>query len=1355
VRLLSALLFLLLPQVFAFAQTDKLYTTSDGLSNAVIYDMVQDKKGVMWLATDRGVNRFDGYDFEVFLNDPLDTNSLQSNKIESIYCDVKNNVWVGLSDGLYKYDRKKNKFEAYPLYFEGKLVNPKIRSFVEDKKNILWMASNLGLIALNQENLQVTFYNRPAAKIQDFKSDPLNVLALDQEGKLWIGSDGYGMKVFNPENNETMAFKNSRSGSNSILDNVVLSILADSKGNIIVGTLEKGILVRPKGSDTFLPVSLAEGNKASGAIYAITEDHNGKIWVGTRSGVKILDLKTLKLFDGNQYINVAGVSDSRTITYLGNDGNLWFAIGRKGLYLKKGVTRTFHTFTTENGLSNGMVKSVYFDRQKNLWVGTDGGGLNQVIDRKVLVYKHNSKDKTSISDNAIISLFQDNENSIWVGSYRGGLSEFDSRKRAFVNYLNDSINEGANLNYVTAITRKDSATLWVGTMGYGIYSFDINTKKFESFQRAMIDGNWTDLPLSVNILMVDRNENLWIGSYNGLFCWNRKRGILKEYSKKKKRLQSDNVFDLLEDKGGNIWAATGSGVYQITTDDHIISFSEAEGLASAMTLSLLEDNSNNLWIGTENGLSKLNIRSKVSINYYTEDGLPANEFANGSRFKRSDGLLYFGTASGLVYFHPDSIKGNVGSPKLIFSKLKLFNSDVLVGKPGDDTSIITAPIDEANVIRLKHSDNSFSIEFAALDFNNPEKIKYSYKMEGFDENWIIKNYKQRSATYTNLSPGTYTFKIRSTNSDGIWTNNFRSIEVRISPPWWKTWWAKLLCLCIILSILFFVRKTMLIRWKMKNELLLERIEREKSEEITQSKLRFFANISHEFKTPLTLILAPVEKLMAEENSVQRSKNLTLIYDNVLRMLRMFNQLLELQKVEEGKMELSLTPVNLTEFIRNLAEPFKELSHQKNIEFEVDLPPEPLVSLLDQDKIEKVIFNLLMNAYKFTPAGGKIRVILKKRAVKKEETTIKWFQITVSDTGVGIPKDHFEKIFQRFYQVENAKGKYSSGTGGIGLHLVKTFIDLHKGEIEVYSEEGTGSSFIVKIPAQVEKTSGLIHKKSRQELPEYPSVHDIPKVKNSYRILIVEDDLQILEFLKSELANEYVVLEATNGKEGLDIAQKEIPDLIISDIMMPEMDGTELCRMVKQDINTCHIPVILLTARSSVEERVEGLETGADSYIPKPFHLNHLKTRIGKLIELRENLKKKFSKSLIFEPKELTLMSVDEKFLAKAIQFVKENISDSELNIEGMGKQLAMSRGQFYKKIKALTDQSPSEFVRTIRLKQAAYMLRQDKYNISEVAYEVGFSSHQYFTNCFKEYFNMSPTEYLQRNSVKKVKAMNG
>jgi signal transduction histidine kinase/ligand-binding sensor domain-containing protein/DNA-binding response OmpR family regulator len=1354
------------------AQQDRFYTPYHGLSNTSFNAVFQDKDGFLWFATQNGLNKFDGHNFAVYQHNPLDTNSLDNSAVLSVFQDSKGVLWVGTEYGLHIYNQKTDNFSRIPLLFNNAPAFIQITAILEDKNDNLWLITSLGLVKFGVHTHTTTFFNKD--QIQNVNVDRylMNAAIFDEKGGLWIASDKNGLFYFDPRTNKFTNYRYDQ-GLNSVCDNSILSLGKDSVGNIIIGTVKGGISIynTKKQSFTTIYPSNKPGNIFNGGVYSIINDKKGTVWVGTeRNGLKILNCKTNTLIDANSGIHINNVEDTKIHCFPDREGNLWLTIDYAGIYIKKGKTKPFFNLAKniKNGrnISYNIVKSILYDKLGNLWVGTDGGGLNCLPENSSIVkkYTYNPETKGSLPDNAVISLFEDEKQNLWVGTYLGGLALYNRKTGNFSTYLIDPLRKGRDFNFVTSIISDKANNLWISTNGGGLQHFNTKTKVFTRIQSVTINNNNIELPAFLTTLLLDDENTLWIGSYNGLFCWNANRNTYESFTTGNGRLVSEGINTIHEEKKA-IWFGTAGGLQSIDKKTHEITrYSLIDGLPNNSVFGIVNDNKGNLWFSTLNGLSKFNPHTKIFRNYYTYDGLPGNEFRPASCFKASNGFLYFGSTLGVVYFNPDSIHEISTFPTLVLTKFKIYNTTVPIGKTSDNRIILSQSINETKHITLNFSDKNFTVEFAAIEYNAPEKIKYGYMLEGFDQKWNYSDYNQRYATYSNLSPGNYTFKVKTTNSDGLWNEQGKTIIIQINPPFWRMWWAYFIYVCIALAIFITTRKLVLFRIAMRNKLEIEQMEREKLEELNQSKMQFFSNVSHEFRTPLTLILGPVERLLYSKADGAVKKQLEFVHRNALRMLRLVNLLLDLQKVEKNEMRLNAQLGDIVGFTKEIAYTFTELAHNKKISLTFTSGIEKLDAWFDSDKLDKVLFNILSNAVKFTSKGGAINVTL---SVNKNETNQfplkEYILISVSDTGKGMKEEHLTRIFERFYQVERHDSDEIQLGTGIGLHLSKYLVELHKGEINVTSKVGEGTRFDILLPLGsehldasqkytdtteplIEKIAALADLEPEEDsLIENTPVSNVDKkATRQYRILIVEDDYDVRTYIKSELSEFYDIIEAHDGMEGWTMAKEKMPELIISDVMMPKMDGIQLCKKIKTDLNTSHIPVILLTARTSIENRIEGLETGADSYIPKPFHPQHLKIRIEKLIELRQSLINKFSKSVSFEAREMTLTSADERFMDKAINLVKENISNPDLNIEEMSTELGMSRVHLYRKLKALTNQTPSEFVRTIRLKQSAYLLSQHKLNISEVAYAVGFSSHQYFTNCFQNYFNMSPTEYSMK-----------
>ncbi|MDF1548914.1 MAG: response regulator, partial [Bacteroidales bacterium] len=910
--------------------------------------------------------------------------------------------------------------------------------------------------------------------------------------------------------------------------------------------------------------------------------------------------------------------------------------------------------------------------------------------------------------------------------------------------------------------------LWIATNGDGLLHFNHRNNQLTTYSTKENINNTSICHDWLTTLYLDSKGDLWIGSFWGLSRFDIEKKIFKNYSYDPSNIRSisDNIiYSIAEDRLGNIWVGTSEGLNLLGANtESFIHYSVEQGLPNQVINSILVDDKNNIWLATNNGLSKFNHQTKEFINFFYQDGLVSNEFIHNSKFKSSKGELFFGSVFGFNAFYPDSIKVKDFFPHVIITDFKIFNESVPIKKLSDGRVLLKKAISETEEISLDYYDNSFSFDFIAIDYVLPEKINYACKMEGFEESWNFLDYKRRFITYTNLNPGDYTFLVKASSRKNEWGNNITRINIHIRPPIWQTGWAYSVYIVVFMGIIILLWKINDDRITEKNQVRIERIKQAQDEKLNQAKLEFFTNISHEFRTPLTLIIGPIENLLANEKLNKNiRKTLSMMSRNAHRLLRLVNQLLDLRKIEKNKLKLEACKSDILFFAEEIFQSFQELARRKNIQFEFEKNDLNIDVYFDSDKLDKILFNLLSNAFKFTPDNRLIRLIIQKNNTVSDIFPDGFVQIIVEDNGVGMSQDTMNKIFDRFYQYSESAGSVQKGTG-IGLSLTKSLVELHHGQIKVESSRANGSKFSVLLPLGrkhfndneiIEETINNAKEIQHQPmvLKEFENDSLEPSETSSIDesaplILIVEDNADVRTYIKEGLRGLYRIVEAENGKEAVKLTYDLMPDLIISDVMMPEMDGITLCKKLKTELVSCHIPVILLTARSSIEHRIEGLETGADSYIPKPFNPKHLLVRVKKLLELRQTLKEKYKSSAEFEPIEMAVTSADEKFMKKAIETIKNQISDPELSVESLGKEIGMSRGHLHRKLKALLGQTPSEFIKTIRLKQAAHLLANEDIPVSEITDLVGFSSPSYFAICFNKMYGLTPTQYKEKYQKK-------
>lgn len=820
---------------------------------------------------------------------------------------------------------------------------------------------------------------------------------------------------------------------------------------------------------------------------------------------------------------------------------------------------------------------------------------------------------------------------------------------------------------------------------------------------------------------------------------------------------ANHILSLCEGSDGSIWIGTrGAGLCKYNPNaDNFTWYNKLNGLEAINITGIIEDKKGDIWLSTHSGITKFNITTNSFTRFTKDDGLLSNDFNTNATYRDNQGNLCFGNYLGVDYFNPSNINVNTTLPSLYLTDFKLFNQSIY---PNQKDSLLTSVIGETKKITLDHTQSVFTIEYIGVNYTRPELNKYAYYLEGLEESW---NYvgSLKSATYTNLEHGNYTFKLKVANSDGIWTKVPLSLKITVLPPWWKTNKALFFYIVLLLLAFYLLNKMAQIRLNKKQAIALERNMSLQEKALNEQKIQFFTNISHEFRTPLTLIMNPINDIIRDESldlPVRIKEKHNIIFKNTDRLYRLINELLDFRKLELNKTRVSAKQIDLVDFTKNILSYFKEEALANNIDLNLDADLMDISVWGDEKMIEKIIFNVLSNAIKTTSKGGTININLQSTdklyivPLVDKKKPIKVVEISISDTGIGIEQKEVERIFERFYQAENLNKGYYGGTG-IGLEVVRKFVNLHKGKIEVKSEVGKGSTFKIILPSgkshfnENEIATEKIEQQFKNEgfTPINTQIEKNSSLNENnykYTLLIVEDNAELRDYLKNEIGNEYKVLTAENGKKGLEIAKESLPDIIITDVVMPEMDGFEFCKKIKTDISTSHIPLLMLTAKSKIDDRMEGIELGADAYMVKPFDMRLLRLRLSQLITSRQLIFNKYFSLITDIPENVNTTSLDKEFIEKVLNYINNNISNPDLNVESLASQLNLSRSQFYRKVKALTNQTASEFLRNIRLQKAKQVIEKGNTNISEVCYQVGFSSPSYFTKCFKSYFGVLPSE---------------
>jgi ligand-binding sensor domain-containing protein/signal transduction histidine kinase/DNA-binding response OmpR family regulator len=1392
-----------------------------GLSSNFIYTICEDNDGNIWAGTKNGLNKINHQTniIENFYHLNNELNSISDNRINTVYCDKQGFIWVGTAgNGLDKIRIDKEEGKYFFTHYRNDKSKPnslpgnEINSILQDKKGFLWVGTNDGLgwmdISTGKFNI---FRNNPLFD-NSISSNTVLTLFEDKAGIIWVGTSN-GLNKFDPVRGIFTRYLPDPDNPLSISHLTVNTISEDIDGNLLIGTLG-GLNRFNPGNNNFYHFPVGQNddyslnNEFINAVYA---DKQGNIWIGTDKGGISKYNSQQKGFGYFAYnpSKANSLSNNTINSVYDEPSHLWIGTAGGGLNRYNKVEKIFNHYHNvahdRNSISSNFVSAICKDQKGNTWIGTWGGGLNQLVSQNENgIFKHYRENTgtSSICSDYISSVWADPKGYLLIGTLTG-IDLFQQDKETFRHIANQPGWKN-RISEVGCILKDSKGYYWIGTR-LGLYRV----------ASAILENG-----------VQDKNITRFTNT----------NGVANS-------LPGDYVISLCEDDKGDVWVGTyGGGISMIHISENakvtFTNYNQNDGLCNNVVYAIQKDSKDNLWLSTDNGLSRFDLKSRQFKNFYVSDGLQSNQFYWAASCAGKDGRLYFGGMEGLNYFYPDSIRDNAFIPKVVITDFKVFNTSVTIGKWNDKKVLLEKVINETSKLNLSYKENVFSFEFSSLDYFLPEKVKYQYRMKGVDKGWVTVPSSRRFVTYTNLEGGDYLFEVKACNSDGVWNNVPTQLKLHISPPFWATNWFRVLALLSLIAFIFAYiryRTSMLHRQKLVLERLVkertslieaqneqlkiqaenlqesniqlasgkEQIEGQKTQLelknleisdqrdklielnkhvklVNQLKLRFFTNISHEFRTPLTLILGPLDKLMSGwKGDTDVLDTLQLINRNAQRLLHLINQLMEFRKIESGKLELKVAQGNINLFLENIFTSFNHLASQQRIRYSFVPMQNSTDCWFDHEKLENVIFNLLSNAFKFTPPMGSINLSVSMVNAEcrhdkpgyetknpKSALISPFLEIKVSDTGIGILEEHIAHIFKRFYQVNTSESLKVKGSG-IGLSLSRELIKAHHGTIAVESRQNAGSVFTVQIPIlkgcyaedeilnqpfeAKESLKSQVQKLTEELLAEVPEPvkRPGPGPDDGTRkplILVVEDNYDLRTHIALSLSNEYRVIEAENGKAAYELAKDFNPELIISDIMMPLMDGLELCSRLKNNLHTSHIIVVLLTARTSVENWIEGLETGADDYISKPFDLNLLRVRIKQLIESRRRLKKHFGKDLTLDNLDSSVSPTDEQFIKKALEVVEQNFSNPEFGVEEFVSKMFVSHSLVHKKLSAITDQSAGDFITSFRLKKAAQLLRRPEMNVSEIAYEIGFNDPKYFSRQFKKYFGTTPSEYCKSSS---------
>ncbi len=1320
--------------------------TENGLSNNSVNCILQDSRGYMWFSTYYGLNRYNGYDIKTFYSTSDKEETLSSNFITQLIEDNEGDIWVGTNFGLNKYDKDTEKFTRYWANDEqpAALSNNQIGALLLDSRGQMWIGTMGG--GLHYYHKQIDGFSCFMQNDSiDSNINTISAMTEGYNGEIWIGTYGNGLSMFNPKEHFFINFEFPTMQINSLLD--------DGIGSIWIATDNMGLYRFDKEMKVYERFDM-KGSKVKtnlNIILSLTLDKDGTILAAIDGGGIIsIDPVKKEVINNTDHNDAFSQLDTKAIfsIYIDSNGLYWVGTIGKGVRIINMERNRFQHYTHQalnnKSISDNVILSLLQDSKERIWIGTDGGGLN-LFDTSTETFKSFNQLPSNLKSNVIKRIFEDDENNIWLGTYGSGLAKLNERTNELTTYNPGNIlnNEAISIS-VWSICQRKSGKLWIGTLGNGLYEFDTKEKTFVHLKELYpeLDDVMNDYILS---LFVDSHKNLWIGTSNGIYVWlnNEQKYIRYLFDRVNDSGVGKNaILYIYESNDGQVWiGSNGGGIFKINPENgDIINLTISDGLAQEQVYDILEVDEGVLWFATHGGLTKYEHETGRFQNYDTRDGLLGSTF--NKLLYTSYGKLMVGGVKGLNVFDPNVIKVNNNVPKVLLSELYINNSPV---KAGDENSPLLQNIADTKEIVLNHKQTNIGIEFVAINYFISEKNSYSYVLENSSEEWS-KASSNRLVKYNNLKPGEYTFKVKAANNDGVWSNSDTVLKIKVLAPWWKRWYAYLAYFLIIGTAMFaYIRYTVL--WiDLRRKLEFEVMEREKIKELNQMRLQFFTNISHEFRTPLTLISGPLETLKKKLSlETDEQKLFNIAYKNTNLLLRLVNQVMDFRKVETGSMELNIASGDIVSCIKDYGESFRYMAVERNMNFIIESNIDSLTVQFDEDIIEKVVYNLLSNAFKYGKEQGNVTLhihLSQETIIEKQNLLIK-----VSDNGDGIDSDNPEEVFKQYKRFKQAN-KNIAGTG-IGLPLTKSLVELHGGRITVDSSKEIGTTFTVFLPVinpviheSAIHISETIVEKSEHKIASANTESETEE-SHKYHLLVVDDNPQVIEFVTSVLRPHYKVKSAADGQQAFDLLLKRTFDLVITDVMMPVMDGIELCKEIKTELQTSHIPVIMLTAKTSVESKIEGLNIGADAYLPKPFNPDLLRAYIDNLLASREKLKEIFTGNAIILPSDITSSSVDEKFVAKALDVVKANMEDETFGVEELGHELAMSRSNLHRKIKALTGKSTTDFIRTIRLKEAAAKLISSDDQISEIAYKVGFNSSSYFIKSFKKEFNMSPGQYKQ------------
>lgn len=1352
-RLVAYLYFILLVGLIplnALAADIKRIGIDVGLSSNYVVSVTQDKKGFLWFATESGLNRFDGNKFIVYKKkDALSSlQSISGNELNKVYADKYDDVvWIATQrEGLNMFDCKTEKFVHYRQDSRNGqgIVTNDITDIVNSKDGNVWISTYYrGVEYFDKKTKSFKHYNNTT--IPRMVNNSIWCVNEDNKGLLYIGHVTSGLSIFSLKDKKIKNYKHNPDNPESLPGDEVKTIFIDKNENVWIGT-NNGLALFNPATESFVVFRHDLKNKnslISNYVYSITQTKDGLLWIGTeKGGVSILDIRQSMFLrpENVSFKNIAYSDDysglsNPTVRSIYQDSfeNIWLATYGGGINFISNYPTFFKTWTyspipsLNNTLSNPVAWGVCVDNVNRVWVGTDGGGID--IFEKGVKIKTLDKTNSPLTDNAILTATRDSDNNLWFGTFRGGVVIFDSQYSVVSRFSVDDKNTDIRCFYED----KDKNML-IGTSS-GLYEYNLSTKagKLHSLDNLKIPGNL------VRAISKDDQGRIWIGSFGeGLTILNKDLTNPKTY-KTVQGFPSNTIDYIYKDARGQMWVATGEGLVLFenpSNDDVFKVFNEQNGYKNTHVRAITEDTSHNIWISSNDGISRLVCSSEKFYHYDHRNGVPLGDFMSASVAKDSRGQIFFGSQNGLCYFDPVTIPTHIKLPSTVITSFSVYNNE---SKLTDlEINIPVSPI-----IKLNYDQNTFSVSFNILDYSLNNQVDYSYTLKGLEDRWY-NTQDVNTITFRNIPPGKYELQIKSRIKNQEWPDHVASLIIDIYPPLWLTWWAKAIYLILVLIIAFFILRFYKRKLDLETSLTLEKRNHMQEQVLNDERLRFFTNITHELRTPLTLILGPLEDLQNDPRlSEKHVSKISVIHKSAMRLLNLINQILDFRKTETQNKSLTIHKGDLSQLVKEIGLKYKELNINRKVELDIKIEIQNPNIYFDSDIVGTILENLLSNAFKYTEEGV---ISLTLRELFEDDNV--YAEIEVRDTGRGIPEESISRIFERYYQAN--VDRQVSGTG-IGLALVRNLVLIHEGEIGVESKLGEGTIFRFRIDANnIYPNAKHIDEEEPEDILTEIFDEELSRTGNTANnktiILVVEDNKDIRDYIQSSLADQYTVYVAVNGVEGWEKALLYVPDIIVSDIMMPEMDGFELSKTLKEDVRTSHIPIILLTAKDTIQDRTEGYNLGIDSYLTKPFSANLLRSRIVNLLDTRKKLADLINKNRIDKKTIIVdaLNSIDNEFIEKVTAIIEQNLDSDKIDVAFIAEKMNMSHSTLYRKIKALCSISVNEFIRKIRIGNAEKLLLTGKYSISEISYMVGINSITYFRQCFKDEFGLVPSEYLKK-----------